>query len=714
MMFDGKRGKPSAVGTADALTPLLAETDPEAPGQTPPDAPALPRRGRLRGVWIVLGCVLAVALTAAAPAAMFALGDMARFSRPADADRPYVSRTVDGDDLYLVRMLHERQEAALAASLGGQDSGQPLYLSASFSYETMQFDSGLVTRCAAMLRQLADGGVLPYNWISGVLAAASTNAWTFRGSSDSLGFTTIGYFPGENDGSQQMSMTLESRTGKLVSLQLTQTVAADPPDTATVLYAWVAMNDLDILGDWAPPAGTQWESSGLYSARGQLLATCVSAFDDAAGRMVLSLDLVPCTEDELTASAAAEPARAGLTDGALMVRMGQRSDMLWQYSFNTGSSLYYLSPIEGGYSRLMRLDYDSYTCGCGCRKAGCGHRDASCPAVLPQDGPLFVDAAGRVYLWPHSGELAVDDLSTPATLLCFDPAANETSSVATLYNGAALTPLAVRDNVLYVRQAANAADRAENDPAPDTVLAVDLAAGSRTATPTLLARDETVAGVQGSCLVTVRRRDPRAAVSGLTTPLFLSEPLSTAVQLEVDLLDPATGQRWQVAALDGAALASANRLTESAWLFCTWSGAAGADTAGEASLWAVDLETGIVDGYTFLPPYLSSNLKTIGGWMADTPANADCSIPPWLYLPQVEQGETGLADCLYMLDSGDTLRIVPGLYSSGWEIVAAADDGRLVLRATTSEPNNAPFALLYPGELELLRPEEYPRADEVG
>ena len=93
---------------------------PRAPGLSP---------GRITAL-AAAGCVLAVLLTMLAPSAMFTLGDAARFSNAARMDTPYQSRTVEGDDLYLVRMLNERAEAesaAYQAEASDGNSSQPIY-----------------------------------------------------------------------------------------------------------------------------------------------------------------------------------------------------------------------------------------------------------------------------------------------------------------------------------------------------------------------------------------------------------------------------------------------------------------------------------------------------------------------------------------------------------------------------------------------------------
>lgn len=655
----------------DPLVPPLSDPDPAAP-----DPPR--RAGRLRTALILLACALAVAMTAAAPALMFALGDIARFARPADVDKPYASRTVDGDDLYLVRMLHERQEASVAASAGQQSSGQSLYLGASFSFDSMQNDISLPVRCAEILRQLADGGVLPYNWVDETLAATSYDPDSFRGSSDSLGFTVIGYFPGWTDDVQQMSMTLESRTGKLVSLQMIAPDDASVPDASTVLNAWIQLCDLDILGDWTIPVGTQWESTGLYSARGGLLATCVTVYNEEQGMWGISLDLVPCTQDELTAATLAQELSQAAESSGTMVRMNTWSQQ--GYYFNSGSDLYFLQPTDTGLYRMTDLNYTDGTLSCVCRKSLCQHDSTDCPACFTRDSAIYVDDSGRIYVF-QEGERS-DSVSQPSVLYAIDPGGKETSVVATLYSTSILEPLAVCNGLLFVRQYGSSAEvNPLTDPTPDTVLAVSLTTGERSVTPTRMGSGEEILGVCDGFLVTVRRIDGRAFRNSLLTPSFLSTWTAQQIYLEMDLLNPATGERYRIAQLDGQYMGNGGGLYLSdTWLVPVWSSAPDAADTGTPTLWQVSVSAGTASLFTLPLPSLSTipNVEPLASRMADGRSGSYNALP-WIYLSGLLDENNTLYDVIYAVDSGSLLRIEPSLYEDSWQIIAVTDDFCLVL-----------------------------------
>lgn len=700
MIFRPRRPAPDPQ-PAPSPVPAAPQPDPLVPPLSDPDpaAPDPPRRaGRLRTALILLACALAVALTATAPALMFALGDIARFAHPADIDNPYTSRTVDGDDLYLVRMLHERQEASVAASAGQQSSGQSLYLGASFSYDSMQNDVSLSVRCSEILRQLADGGVLPYNWVDETLAATSYDPYSFRGSSDSLGFTVIGYFPGWNGETQQMSMTLESRTGKLVSLQMIAPSDASAPDASTVLSAWIQLCDLDILGDWAAPAGTQWESTGLYSARGGLLATCVTVYNEDQGLWGISLDLVPCTQDELTAAAQAQDMTQAAQSTGTMVRMNTQSQQ--GYYFNSGSDLYFLELTDNGLYRMMDLDYESGTLCCVCQKSLCQHDSSDCPACFARDGAIYVDDSGQIYVF-QAGESS-DNVSHPAVLYAIDPGGKQTTVVATLYSASDLEPLAVCNGLLYIRQYGNAAGTNPlDDPTPDTVISVSLTTGQRSVTPTRMGSSEELLGVCDGFLVTVRQLDGRAFRNPLLTPSFLSTWTDQQICLEMDLLNPATGERYRITRLDGQYMGNGGGLYVSdTWLVPTWSSAPDAADMGTLTLWLVSLSSGSADEFVLPLPSLPTipNVVPLASRMADGKSGSYSDLP-WIYLSNLSDGNGTFYDAIYQMDFGSLLRIEPSLSPDSWQIIAVTDDLRLVLEQSDPSFSSRSMTMLLPWEL---------------
>lgn len=672
---------------------------PRAPGLSP---------GRITAL-AAAGCVLAVLLTMLAPSAMFTLGDAARFSNAARMDTPYQSRTVEGDDLYLVRMLNERAEAesaAYQAEASDGNSSQPIYFGGE---DSLQRSPQLVPRCEELLNSMLEAGILTVDQAAAGQILIDGYPDRFFGGSDTLGFLTIVCSPADNTAEPVMRMVLESRTGKVVSFQLWNGWNGWPDDynglesigsevdTEAVLRAWVAMNDLDILGDWTVPENTIWQDTGLYSARGGLLATCVTVMDDGNALGGVALDLVPCTPQQMQAAAlAGEGDASGITNNQLYTGGGLvdvRSDFC-----NTYREVYFL---DGGYDSLTPLqvlcmDASAGTVQIACRKPDCTHSDESCPAVV---GDAYDNGAGA-YLHAANGKLYVllpactDGEGTRRPPRIVELSADRTGKRTV----AALTG----DNIEYLAGSVSTVYGLLNTSGsaggtqPRRLVAVDLATGQRTLTPALIGPDEQITGCYNGCLVAVRRVYSRAWLPENFT-VISSWLRSQATRLEVELIDPAAGSHRHVAWLPGNDILFSQPYSANEFLFVTEAGHVSTDGVAQAE----NLPATVV------------NLRSGSNWQFDLPEEDVYSLTTYASLsaPGVEQRNLVVyrapdSGGLYDPATGEVRQLPRDVVVQGWFPAALTSCGLLVQREGTAGEILGiadPDALLYTGA-DAIRP----------
>ena len=255
-----------------------------------------------RGLLLAV-CAAAIVPLAAIPLGWFALTDAALVGQRQNQETPYTSMVPTGDDYYLLRQLNTRVKLALRGSTGPmyseEDGVQGMYVSgATYSGGMNYADSDMVDYRDEVLKTLVEGGVLPQTWYDQVMEEIDYWAGSTYYSTDSLGFLRLKTYVGENSGICLLNLEVDSRTGKVVSLWISA-LQGHEIDASTALPAWVELNELDGLGDWAVPTGTDYEQSGLYSQNGQALMTCATGVDTYSDygdlRQFLSLQLGPCT-----------------------------------------------------------------------------------------------------------------------------------------------------------------------------------------------------------------------------------------------------------------------------------------------------------------------------------------------------------------------------------------------------------------------------------
>lgn len=259
------------------------------------------RKGK-RGLLLAV-CAAAIVPLAAIPLGWFALTDAALVGQRQNQETPYTSLVPSGNDYYLLRQLNTRVELAQRGGTGPiyseEDGVQGMYVSgATYSGSMNYADSDMVAYRDEVLKTLVEGGVLPQTWYDQVKEEIDYWAGSTYYSTDSLGFLRLKTYVGENSGICLLNLEVDSRTGKVVALWISA-LQGHEIDASTALPAWVELNELDGLGDWTVPTGTDYEQSGLYSQNGQALMTCATGVDTYSNygnlRQFLSLQLGPCT-----------------------------------------------------------------------------------------------------------------------------------------------------------------------------------------------------------------------------------------------------------------------------------------------------------------------------------------------------------------------------------------------------------------------------------
>ncbi len=276
-------------------------------------------------------CALAVACSAAAPAAVLAAADARTMNTVRRSVQPFTASVPCADDYYILRQLTLRNEGRNEQpqelpELPNADRG--LFIGASTSLTTMT--AGYVSiyeKARAALEHLADSGVLPAPWLDTMVTpeqqagmfydAGGAEYWLSYPyySVDTLGFVTITMFTLRGQQARTAwTLTLDSRTGQVVSLWLSaeapfgevewtdgeQAVPerADPlpAPEKDALLAWANELGLETLGDWTEPGGSY--ANALYSPNGRALLTaaCHPYTADGGTYWYLSMAVTPETD----------------------------------------------------------------------------------------------------------------------------------------------------------------------------------------------------------------------------------------------------------------------------------------------------------------------------------------------------------------------------------------------------------------------------------
>ena len=180
-------------------------------------------------------CALAVACSAAAPAAVLAAADARTMNTVRRSAQPFTASVPCADDYYILRQLTLRSEgrneqARELPELPNANRG--LFIGASTSLTTMTAGyESIYDKARAALEHLADSGVLPAPWLDAMVTpeqqagmfydAGGAEYWLGYPyySVDTLGFVTITMFTLRGQQARTAwTLTLDSRTGQVVSL----------------------------------------------------------------------------------------------------------------------------------------------------------------------------------------------------------------------------------------------------------------------------------------------------------------------------------------------------------------------------------------------------------------------------------------------------------------------------------------------------------------
>ena len=277
-------------------------------------------------------CALAVACSAAAPAAVLAAADARTMNTVRRSVQPFTASVPCADDYYILRQLTLRSEGRNEhpqelPELPNADRGLFIGASTSLSTMTAGYES-IYEKARAALEHLADSGVLPAPWLDAMVTpeqqagmfydAGGAEYWLGYPyySVDTLGFVTITMFTLRGQQARTAwTLTLDSRTGQVVSLWLSaeapfgevewtdgeQAVPerADPLPTPDkdALLAWANELGLETLGDWTEPGGSY--SNALYSPNGRALLTAASHPYTADGGTYWYLSMAVTPETDL-------------------------------------------------------------------------------------------------------------------------------------------------------------------------------------------------------------------------------------------------------------------------------------------------------------------------------------------------------------------------------------------------------------------------------
>ena len=277
-------------------------------------------------------CALAVACSAAAPAAVLAVADARTMNTVRRSVQPFTASVPCADDYYILRQLTLRNEGRNEhpqelPELPNADRGLFIGASTSLITKTAGYES-IYDKARAALEGLVDKGVLPAPWLDAMVTpeqqagmfydAGGAEYWLGYPyySVDTLGFVTITMFTLRGQQARTAwTLTLDSRTGQVVSLWMSveaplgevewtngeQAVLehADPlpaPDKDALL-AWANELGLETLGDWTEPGGSY--ANALYSPNGRALLTAASHPYTADGGTYWYLSMAVTPETDL-------------------------------------------------------------------------------------------------------------------------------------------------------------------------------------------------------------------------------------------------------------------------------------------------------------------------------------------------------------------------------------------------------------------------------
>ena len=292
----------------------------------------------------------------------------------------------------------------------GLDGTAALYTPAGNSRYNMTSSDTAADFAASLLTQLHDAEVLPDTWYH--VAADNLSSYSsgeLYTSSDSLGITRLLRYPHaaydesdpEYNESPTFALDYDNKTGRLLNLWV-QAPLDDPTllsgspvslNISDLLNAWVQWEGLADLGDWTVPYGSDYAETGLYSARGNALLTCVygSFTLDDVPRAYYSMQLTwqpyaptpqPGSTDLLPAEPLPETSDYYYTDVIAYQWDDDRAAAVFDYDANL----------------ILRTNLSTGVQTVFCDVPGCTHTTSSCPARITDQMYSLVPAGDCVYL----------------------------------------------------------------------------------------------------------------------------------------------------------------------------------------------------------------------------------------------------------------------------------------------------------------------------
>ncbi len=363
-----------------------------------------------RGKLLMLACAALVAVLACLPLLWFRAQDSRMFGVARKNASLYESRQVSGDDFYLLQQVKNRTQMnridwMVSAGLDGTAS---LYTPAGSSRYDMTASDTAADFAASLLTQLHDAEVLPDTWYHVAADNMSSYSGELYTSSDSLGITRLLRYPhaayDESDPEYNeyptFALDYDNKTGRLLNLWVQAPLdepillSGSPVSLSTpdLLNAWVQWEGLADLGDWTAPYGSDYAETGLYSARGNALLTCVYG--------TFSIDDVPRAyySMQLTWQPYDPTPQPGSADLLPAEPLPETSDFYYTdviaYQWDDDRA----AVFDRDANLILRTDLNTGVQTVFCDVPGCTHTTSSCPARVTDNWYTLVPAGDCVYL----------------------------------------------------------------------------------------------------------------------------------------------------------------------------------------------------------------------------------------------------------------------------------------------------------------------------
>ena len=255
---------------------------------------------------VLLTGLIALCLSAL-PLLFLQFDDMLLFSTTHSRAYQNTNVAFSGDDIYLARALinQRKLQIEMASRYTLEQTEKNFYVSPNLNPESMTqlwgADGGRFF--AKQIEALMLAKVLANDYgkaVQDLLMQQNTQCFY---STDTAGFLFFNAYASEDAtkmGDSFCSFTIESRTGKIVTMQIKMPRLQEQkaPDLATV-QNYLAYLELDALSDWIQPENTPFAQSGLYSANAQLLAYCSQDTILKTDTQIIEYSLVPLEEKQI-------------------------------------------------------------------------------------------------------------------------------------------------------------------------------------------------------------------------------------------------------------------------------------------------------------------------------------------------------------------------------------------------------------------------------